>query len=609
MTSKTSNKHTAFNRCISLMGWTVKKYKYTLLIYTILLFLSFPMMAVFCITSKVPMTFDGNDTGFIMYNAFFSTVALVFSVVISFINFSYMQKKTSVDWYFSFPMTRRSMFVSKYLASAIMSIVPMVLISIVGLLIQVTTIDLGTFFACLMMLVLAILSNIAFVGLLSVCCGTTVDGIISYCVISMIYPIAWAMVYFLPGLVLPGYVSSDISITLFTALVPFVSHYFGVFLGNIHQFTSYQFIHMGWWLLFTVLCTAGSIILIKRRRAESAQNAFAFNIPAVIIKIVAGFVGGVSLGLLFSVLSYSSGVFYLWFLAGAVVGTFCVVFLLHIIYSRGTKGFSRSLLQFAFSLVLICLFYIPLITGWFGYVTNVPKADEVESVGVYLYDSEGECSIYTLDEDTSVGYNKVDRYVVFDDEETIQKVIDIHGKVVDNIENLYDFPYNFDRNEKKYSNLSYDDRFLTLKLNYTLKDGSHVVRNYEYAELSSKVQDMLEDFANSQMYSYNMISASMDKFTDILDFDYYNYEGDTGIVIRAEDISNMTEFFEALKTDIRNTKDDETIGVIDINARNSDGNIIRMSISVKKDFENTLSLIENMKDPKAEYSEVTIEQY
>lgn len=608
MTSKTSNKHTTFNRCISLMGWTVKKYKYTLLIYTILLFLSFPMMAVFCITSKAPMTFAGNDTGFVMYNMFFSTVALVFSVVISFINFSYMQKKTSVDWYFSFPMTRRSMFVSKYLASAVMSIVPMVLISIVGLLIQVTTIDLGTFFACLMMLVLAILSNIAFVGLLSVCCGTTVDIIISYCVISMIYPIAWAMVYFLPGLVLPGYVSSDVSVTLFTALVPFVSHYFGVFLGNIHQFTSYQFIHIGWWLLFTALCTAGSIFLIKRRRAESAQNAFAFNMPAVIIKIVAGFVGGVSLGLLFSVLSYSSDVFYLWFLAGAVVGTFCVVFLLHIIYSRGTKGFSRSLLQFAFSLVLICLFYIPLITGWFGYVTNVPKADEVESIGIYLYDTEGGYSLYTLDEDTSVGYNKVDRYVVFDDEETIQKVIDIHSGVVDNIENLYDFPYNFDRNEKKYSNLSSDARFLTLKLNYTLKDGSHVVRNYEYAELSPEVQDMLTDFVNDQLYDYNLISASVDKFSDVIDFEYYNYNSNTGIVVKAEDISNMPEFLEALKTDIKNNKDNETIGEINLTAHNVDGNIIRMNISVKKDFKNTLFFINTLKNSGEEYSEIGMEQ-
>lgn len=49
--------------------------------------------------------------------------------------------------------------------------------------------------------------------------------------------------------------------------------------------------------------------------------------------------------------------------------------------------------------------------------------------------------------------------------------------------------------------------------------------------------------------------------------------------------------------------------MVDINARNSDGNIIRMSISVKKDFENTLSLIENMKDQKAEYSEISVEQY
>lgn len=601
MTSKTSNKYTAFNRCISLMGWTIKKYKYTLLIYTILLFLSFPMMAVFCITSKVPMTFEGNDTGFIMYNAFFSTVAVSFSVIISFINFAYMQKKTSVDWYFSFPMTRRNMFVSKYLASAVMSIVPVILISFIGLLIQVTTIDLSSFFASLMMLILAILSNISFVALLSVCCGTTIDGIISYCVISMIYPIAWALVYYLPTLVLPGYVALDISMTLLTALVPFVSHYMGTFLGDLDQFTSYQFIHIGWWLLFTVLCTAGSIVLIKRRRTEAAQNAFAFNIPAIIIKIVSGFVGGVALGLLFSVLSYSSDMFYLWFLAGAVIGAFCVTFLLHIIYARGTKGYSRSLLQFACAIVLISVFFISLITGWFGYVSNVPKAEDVKSVGIYLYDSEGGYSLYTIDEDTNLGYNHIDKYITFEDKETIEDAIKIHQGIVNNLDNIYDFPYNFDSSNRAVIRMDEDNRFLKLKLNYTLNNGRHITREYEYGELSGEVQNMLADFVTSRLYDYNIISNYVDRFTEIISLEYIDYETDTGILVNQENFSDMDKMLEALKTDIYNNKDmdesdSDAKGKIYITASDKYHKLIRLDIVINDNFENVMALLSSVNE-------------
>lgn len=593
MTSKTSNKRGSFERCRALMGWTIKKYKYTLLIYTILLFLTFPMMGVFCITGKNPMTFEANDTGFFMFNILFSDVAVIFSVVISFINFSYMQKKTSVDWYFSFPMTRRTMLVSKYMASAVMSIVPMLLMAFAGLLIQISSINKERFFASLLMLTLAILSNISFVGLLSVCCGTTVDGIISYSVITIIYPIAWSLVYFLPTLVLPGYVSSDISLTLLTAIVPFVSSFMGVLPGDLIPFSTYQYTHLCWWLLFTVLCTAGSIFLIKRRRAESAQNAFAFNLPAIIIKIVAGFVGGVALGLMFSVLSYSGDMFYLWFLGGAVLGAFSVTFLLHIIYSRGTKGFSRSLLQFAFAIVSICLFYIPLITGWFGYVANVPDVESVESVGVYVGDTDGTYNLYTVNDDTNTGYNKVDRYIKFDDSEAISDIIDIHREIVDNLDNVYDFPYNFDRSVRIIENAG-TNRFYNLKIDYVLKSGRHLVREYEYGELSSDVQDMLEKFVNSQKYGDKLVNNYLERFKEIESFEYYSY--DKNIMVKNDDISNMPKLLEAVKEDIKNIPEEkgESIGNLQIIAADQEGKTFHMDISITSDFKNTLEFIDKL---------------
>lgn len=596
MTSKTSNKREGVKRCMSLMAWTVKKYKYTLLIYTVLLFLSFPMMGIFCITGNTPMTFEKNDSGFVMFNLLFSTLAVVFSVIISFINFSYMQKKKSVDFYFAFPMTRRSMFVSKYLASILMSVAPMAAVAFIGLLIQIGTINIGMFFASLMMLILAILSNISFVALLSVCCGTTVDGIISYSVISVSYPVAWALIYFLPTLVLPGYVSANMSATLITALVPFLSHYLGVFLGDIGSFTSYQFIHIGWWLLFTLLCTAGSIFLIRRRHAESAQNAFAFNMPAIIIKIVSGFVGGVTLGILFSVLSYSSDLFYLWFLAGAVVGAFCVTFLLHIIYARGTKGFSRSLLQFAVAIVCICLFYIPLITGWFGYDANVPDIESVESVGVYAGDNEGPYNVYSVIEDTNTGYRNINRYIEFEDSGSFSDIINIHSAIVQDLDNIYDFPYNFDRSIRIMNSDSYDNRFYSLKLDYTLKNGKHLVREYEYAELSGEVQDMLADFVDSQKYGEKFVNSYLDRFAEIQYFEYYSY--DKGISVGKEDISNMPDLLAAIKEDIKNIPNEkkDVLGNLNINAVDNEGKGINMSVNITSDFKNTLEFIDSLKE-------------
>ena len=591
MTSKTLNNNSTLGKTLSVMWWTIKKYKYTLIIYSIILFLTFPMVSVFYAVNNMSMSFDKTTFEFSLYNTLFAAAGIIFSVVISFINFSYMQKKTSVDWYFSFPMSRRSMFASKYLASLVMSIVPILFMTLLGALIRLYQVNFYVLFTSFMMLVLAIVSNISFAALLSVCCGTTVDAIISYCVISIIYPMAWGLIYFLPDMILPGYVSNNISVTLITALVPFVSQFAGIYAYmDSSDYSMYQTIHIVWWLIFIVLCMVGSFLLIRKRRAEMAQNAFAFSIPSFIIKVFAAVVSGIGLGLIFNSMGVKLDLFYLWFVLGAAIGVFSCNFFLHIIYFRGAKGFLKNLIQAAVSFVIVCVIYFSVITGGFGYVSRVPDVEDIQGVKIHMEDTHGSYSYYT---DNRFG---TEAGVYFEDENIIKTVQSTHKGIVDNLNSVYGFPYNLNKQEKMGEAQDKDARFYSFRIDYTLKNGSHLVREYQRGEIPPFAQDVLEKIMTSSDYKKELAGNFFSEDVRLETIEYYS--ADTSMVITSSD-ADFTPFLEALKKDFESAPyvefDYMNTGRLDLTAIDNGGRRVRFNLNIDENYENTLKELEKLK--------------
>ena len=146
-----------------------------------------------------------------------------------------------------------------------------------------------------------------------------------------------------------------------------------------------------------------------------------------------------------------------------------------------------------------------------------------------------------------------------------------------------------------------DNRFLKLKLNYTLNNGRHITREYEYGELSGEVQNMLADFVTSRLYDYKIISNYVDRFTEIISLEYLDYETDTGILVNQENFSDMDKMLEALKTDIYNNKDMEESnsvakGKIYITAFDKYHKLIRLDIVINDNFENVMALLSSVNE-------------
>ena len=100
---------------------------------------------------------------------------------------------------------------------------------------------------------------------------------------------------------------------------------------------------------------AASFVLCKQRKAESAQNAFAFSIVEIIIKFFTCFATGFGVGYMCSFLGDDScKAQYIWFVVGTVIAVMTANLLLHLVFHRGLSKFKSSLMECG--VVFVCIF-------------------------------------------------------------------------------------------------------------------------------------------------------------------------------------------------------------------------------------------------------------
>ena len=153
----------------------------------------------------------------------------------------------------------------------------MIIIGSVGAILGLSDVALIESFKVIGILTVTIIGNVSFIAMISLCCGTVADVLISYVVISAIYPICVLIGVLFPQSVIPGLAVSEIPSTVLTFLSPAASFY-------TCKFGSGSDLGIAWWICLSVVLMAASFVLCKQRKAESAQNAFAFSIVEIIIK-------------------------------------------------------------------------------------------------------------------------------------------------------------------------------------------------------------------------------------------------------------------------------------------------------------------------------------
>lgn len=474
-------------KAVALFKWSLRKNLPFSIAYWILLFLSFPMIEIFamivCGTQQnlgmESYIKDMKEVCEYLPAIFFVAFAIIFSIIMAIMSFSYMHNKRSVDLFGSYPISRRTLFFVRYFSTLVLCIVPMIIIGSVGAILGLSDVALIESFKVIGILTVTIIGNVSFIAMISLCCGTVADVLISYVVISAIYPICVLIGVLFPQSVIPGLAVSEIPSTVLTFLSPAASFY-------TCKFGSGSGLGIAWWICLSVVLMAASFVLCKQRKAESAQNAFAFSIVEIIIKFFTCFATGFGVGYMCSFLGDDScKAQYIWFVVGTVIAVMTANLLLHLVFHRGLSKFKSSLMECGVVFVCIMAFLLITTSGGLGYLQRVPDKEDVQKVNII----QGYTQSFVIDgKDVLASYT--------DDANIISDVCEVHKLITNSLDKHHGFlPI-----KSRYGGSEQE----SISIKYVLKNGKTISRKYDGYYIARNTKDIMKkmsDITSTKYYS------------------------------------------------------------------------------------------------------------
>ena len=440
-------------------------------------------------------------------------LAMIFATVISFMAFSYLHNKRSMDFYGSMPVSRRTQFFGRMTAVVASTIVPLIIVCLIGngVVLFRGFEDAVSAFLCG---TVGILGNIAFIAFIAVCCGTVGHSIVTYILISGVYPVCVLVLTLYPQMVLPGmsgfssFGEFPVSPVVLSLLSPFIAPICAYGSGLIENVlnamissstistgTTVSVFYYVWWIVFTAGLVVATYFLVKKRKSESAQSGFAFVFPSVAIKFFTSVTVGLLLGLVMASISsipyvggeVSSVSYIILFSIGIIIGTIISHIILHLIYHRGMSGFGKWMILYGCEALVSLIFFAIVTTGMFGYATRVPDVEDVKSVEITF----SSC----VDPEIKIKGKNPQIYST-SDPESIKSIIEYHSAVVQEYEKqcsgIYTPVGNYG-NDEEYENYNGDG----LYLRYTDKKGNQITRAYSNPTLVFKHTRIIGDIIGS----------------------------------------------------------------------------------------------------------------
>lgn len=528
------NNLTNKTKSLSIFWWTIKRYIPVSIAYWILLMFSLPMIETFM---AIVITAESNfkeyvetmkESAIYIAGTGFAGIAVFFSIIVAMIAFSYMHNKRSVDFFGSLPVSRRTMFFARLVAVIVITTVPVIIFGSIGACLSGSFAAAGSIMKVVGYIVLATIGNIVVIAFISLCCGSSVDIMISYAAINIAFPICVTIFNHLPSTVIPGMETSLWPASAYTLFCP-VASVFTMAFGNGKVFG------IIWWVVLTVVTIIASYVVCKKRKAEQAQNTYIFSAVEVVVKFIVCALSGLGLGWIMAYIGLAHRTItaqYIYFAIGLVAGIMVANILLHLVFHRGLVKFTKSLIQCGIVLA-VCVVYTGVIaTGMFGYDVDLPESAEIK--GASLIDSEE----YTFYVDGKNVFAKKSY-----DKETIDGIYEAHKKIIEN--NLETkkwslYPITGIDAYKEYA--SANDYYGDTTITYELTDGTEFSRTYTSSELGVKIDNKLYTRTDNSD-AINLIPSKYITYVFINSWesnDCINFELD----------NNKMEIIEALKKDI-----------------------------------------------------------
>ena len=407
-------------------------------------------------------------------------LTIIFAIIYTVQVYSYLHNKRKADLYGSLPISRIMLFVSKSASAYLFTLIPAMFFLGIIFIISVCfgqpvvneAIDIYV------KLLMGTLASISAYGLISVCCGTTVNSVIMFIAVCIAYPLS-AM--FIKG-VADGF---------------FYGTYTGIFkdhfiMNALNPLAAYDGINIIYWIIFSVVCIVASAFLVKKRKAERAQASFAYYLPCHIVKVLVAFLVGMFLGVLFGSLNvFGDG--YSGFVFGFILGSVPAFVITHLIFYKGFAKLIRTSIPLGGLVVVVVAAMALCNYDIFGYNEFVPNADNVQSAG--LIDAD---NFYR---ESNSDLNKIVRSSAedFTDKESIDSIVSSHNSILAN----KDFS-----SDKKFQSVWYDmfvDNInigldeMQFSFAYKMNNGSIVTRTY-----SASVYD---SFSSNNIDTSNIVKT------------------------------------------------------------------------------------------------------
>lgn len=476
----------------SLMVYTILASVFTVIIFTLVFVLTADQTSfssLFSTESSQKISLSEKMQVFqVISSAVIGFLTLIFAIIYTVQIFSYMHNKRKVDFYGSLPISRARLFLAKYGAAYLFSIVPMLVF--MGI-IAIASICTGTLLLpqvtnMYVNFIVGTLACISAYGFLSACCGTTFNTVIMFIAVCACYPLSMVFVRAYIDAFFTGAYTQTFSKSFITNALNPISAYFG---NNLI-----------YWLVFSAACIAFGTLLIMKRRSERAQTSFAYYIPCHIIKVIVSFLTGMFLGTMFGSLNvFGNGVG--GFVFGFILASAPTFLIVHMIFYKGLKQIVRTIPIYA-GLAVVVIVGVALINlDVFGYNTYVPKSEDVKSAGIILTQH-----YYPKDKNFSRVMSKSAED--FTSSSDIDSIVKIHNNIINSkstklksvgkFKTVWGFMlYN------AFDDLSYDDVYA---ITYKLNNGRKVNRFYS-ASMISLVNSMNTVYSDDYYDEYGSLDT------------------------------------------------------------------------------------------------------
>lgn len=461
-----------FHHAYSIFKWELKSCSGTLAVFSILATVFTTITLTLCLVISLyiqnEMVSTGSlsdpkpfDYGVMIFQYLASnliyTLTAVFTIIYTIRVYSYLHDKRKADLYGSLPVSRVTLFFSKSATAFVFTLIPSLFF--LGI-ISVVSVCLGQplmneTIKMYIMIVLGSLACISAYGLISICCGTTINSIVMFMAVCIAYPLSALFVKGVAGGFFYGAYLDDFNNSFI--------------MNALNPLSAYEGTNVIYWIIFTIACWVASAFLIRKRKAERAQSSFAYYLPCHIVKVLVAFLTGMFLGVLFGSLN-TFGYGYAGFVFGFVLGSVPAFIISHLIFYKGFNKLIKTSIPLA-GLIVVTVAVMALCNfDVFGYNTFVPDSDDVKSAGLIDF------SYCYIDNDTNIKALAKSAATDFEDKDKINTVITHHNDYLGDTE--------FTSSEK-FVNVWYEIFSSTASLNtplyafsYKLNNGATVTRVY-----------------------------------------------------------------------------------------------------------------------------------